>query len=133
MKSMNNHVQDLIPGIPYKVNIYAIVEDSGIPVESKELHDKVSPTGLPQRASLLDINPGPVESKPLHEKVQTRLLRSLMNVKVCTKGIMAFHFNMPAAVIHQPKNQIHVLYICVYTLLSERSSPCMSRFLIESR
>ena len=76
MKSMNNHVQDLIPGIPYKVNIYAIVEDSGIPVESKELHDKVSPTGLPQRASLLDINPGPVESKPLHEKVQTRLLRS---------------------------------------------------------
>ena len=69
MTSMTNHVQDLIPGIPYKVNIYAIVEDSGIPVESKELHDKVSPTGLPQSVSLLDINPGPVESKPLHEKV----------------------------------------------------------------
>ena len=63
----NSIFQDLAPGIPYKVNIYAIVEDSGIPLESKELHDKVS--RLPPSSSLLDINPGPVESKPLHEKV----------------------------------------------------------------
>ena len=55
------------------MNIYAIVEDSGIPVESKELHDKVS--RLPPSASLLDINPaGPVESKPLHEKVKLLLI-----------------------------------------------------------
>ena len=65
---INSLLQDLVSGVPYKVNIYAIVEDSGIPVESKELHDKVS--RLPPSASLLDINPaGPVESKPLHEKV----------------------------------------------------------------
>ena len=63
------------------MNIYAIVEDSGIPVESKELHDKVS--RLPPSSSLLDINPaGPVESKPLHEKVQLLLLFCAMHVKV---------------------------------------------------
>ena len=69
----NSLLQDLVSGVPYKVNIYAIVEDSGIPVESKELHDKVS--RLPPSASLLDINPaGPVESKPLHEKVKLLLI-----------------------------------------------------------
>ena len=63
------------------MNIYAIVEDSGIPIESKELHDKVS--RLPPSASLLDINPaGPVESKPLHEKVKLFLLFCAMRVKV---------------------------------------------------
>ena len=73
--------QDLVSGVPYKVNIYAIVEDSGIPIESKELHDKVSRL-LPPSASLLDINPaGPVESKPLHEKVQLLPLFSPMHVK----------------------------------------------------
>ena len=67
--------------MPYKVNIYAIVEDSGIPVESKELHDKVS--RLSPSTSLLDINPaGPVESKPLHEKVKLLLLFCAMRVKV---------------------------------------------------
>ena len=77
----NSLLQDLVSGVPYKVNIYAIVEDSGIPVESKELHDKVS--RLPPSASLLDINPaGPVESKPLHEKVKLLLLFCAMNVKV---------------------------------------------------
>ena len=69
MEPLKNPFQDLAPGVPYKVNIYAIVEDSGIPIESKELHDKVS--RLPHSASsLLDTNPaGPVESKALHEKV----------------------------------------------------------------
>ena len=78
--SINSNLQDLASGVPYKVNIYAIVEDSGIPIESKELHDKVS--RLPPSASLLDINPaGPVESKPLHEKVQFLPLFSPMHVK----------------------------------------------------
>ena len=40
-----------------------------------------------------------------------------MNAKVCTKGIIALYFNMPAAVIHQLKNQIHALYIFFFTLL----------------
>ena len=68
-------------GVPYKVNINAIVEDSDIPVESKELHDKVS--RLPTSAPLLDINPAEpvVESKPLHEKVQLLPLFSPMRVK----------------------------------------------------
>ena len=80
--SLNSHLfQDLVSGVPYKVNIYAIVEDSGIPIESKELHDKVSRL-LPPSASLLDINPaGPVESKPLHEKVQLLPFFSPMHVK----------------------------------------------------
>ena len=79
--SLSHLLQDLASGVPYKVNIYAIVEDSGIPVESKELHDKVSRL-LPPSASLLDINPaGPVESKPLHEKVQFLPLFSPMHVK----------------------------------------------------
>ena len=33
--------QDLVPSVPYKVNIYAMVEDTDSLNESKELHEKV--------------------------------------------------------------------------------------------
>ncbi len=36
-------VQDLVPGVQHKVNIYSVVEgEDGLQVESKELHEKVT-------------------------------------------------------------------------------------------
>jgi hypothetical protein len=35
-------MQDLVPGVQYKVNVYSVVEgEDGLQIESKELHEKV--------------------------------------------------------------------------------------------
>jgi hypothetical protein len=35
-------MQDLVPGVQFKVNVYSVVEgEDGLQIESKELHEKV--------------------------------------------------------------------------------------------
>ena len=53
--------QNLVQNVQYKVNVYAIVEDSGIPSDFKNPRGKTT--------SLLDWPSSQAESKPLHGKV----------------------------------------------------------------